>query len=74
MTRKSEPTPAEPPPAERTQAEPTAPRPVTENGRVLDGWGLPLSGPARAAALAELRKPDPLADPAAWATSPATEN
>lgn len=49
-----------------TQDDPTAPRPTDEAGRVLDGWGLPVNGPARAAALAEAGKPDPLEDPSAW--------
>ena len=35
-----------------TQDDPTAPRPVANNGLVLDAWGLPLCGPARVAALA----------------------
>lgn len=54
-----------------TQAEPTAPRPVDADGRALDGWGLPLSGPARARALDEAGKPDPRDDPDAW--SPASD-
>lgn len=56
-----------------TQAEPTAPRPVDPDGRALDQWGLPLSGPARIRALTELKKPDPQVDPAAWAPVPAAE-
>lgn len=40
-----------------TQADPTQPRPVNDTGRTLDQWGLPLSGPARLAALGG--KPDP---------------
>ena len=54
-----------------TQADPTAPRPVDETGRTLDGWGLPVNGPARLAALAAAGKPDPLDDPAAWGAAPA---
>lgn len=49
-----------------TQAEPTQPRPIGEDGRALDAHGLPLGGPARIRALAELGKPDPRDDPAAW--------
>lgn len=49
-----------------TQAEPTRPRPVDANGRALDEWGLPLNGPARLAALAELGRPDPRDEPDAW--------
>lgn len=49
------------------QAEPTQPRPVDPaTGRQLDEYGLPLSGPARVARLAELGKPDPREDPDAW--------
>ncbi|MDQ1229274.1 hypothetical protein [Sphingomonas sp. SORGH_AS_0879] len=40
-----------------SQAKATQPRPVDEAGRTLDRWGLPLSGPARLAALDG--KPDP---------------
>jgi hypothetical protein len=53
MSRKK----ADPGAVEVTQEEPTRPRPVDANGRQLDRFGLPLSGPARAAALAG--KPDP---------------
>jgi hypothetical protein len=58
-----------------TQAEPTAPRPVDGQGYQLDRWGLPLVGPARLRRLAELGKPDPDTDPAAWAppAAPAQE-
>lgn len=50
-----------------TQDDPTQPRPVDpKTGRQLDEFGLPISGPARVARLAELRKPDPREDPAAW--------
>lgn len=58
------------PTTEITQAEPTAPRPVSPDGRALDPWGLPLSGPARAQALAEAGKPDPRDEPGAWAELP----
>ena len=52
---------------ETTQAKPTQPRPVDPGtGRQLDEYGLPLSGPARVARLAELGKPDPREDPEAW--------
>lgn len=50
----------------REQAPATAPRPVDAQGRELDQWGLPLSGPARARALAEIGKPDPNEDRSAW--------
>lgn len=56
-----------------SQEEPTAPRPVDANGRTLDRYGLPISGPARAAVLAELKKPDPNEHPAAWGETPAPE-
>lgn len=36
---------------ETTQDEPTKARPVDDDGNVLDEHGLPISGPARAAAL-----------------------
>lgn len=49
-----------------TQEDPTRPRPTDANGRALDEWGLPLSGPARVAALAEAGKRDPREDPEAW--------
>lgn len=70
MARKTsdpEPTP------EAIQAEPTRPRPVDAAGRTLDAHGLPLSGPARAARLAELGRPDPRDDPAAWGEQPAAD-
>lgn len=56
-----------------TQDKPTAPQPVDANGRLLDQFGVPLNGPARIAALAELEKPDPNTDPAAWGVAPADE-
>lgn len=46
--------------------EPTKPRPIDRNGRTLDAWGLPISGPARAAALAELGRGDPHFAPEDW--------
>ncbi|MGW8138974.1 hypothetical protein [Sphingomonas zeae] len=57
------------------QDDATKPRPVDETGRTLDQWGLPLSGPARLAALKG--KPDPALEavaeaPAAPAPTPAT--
>ncbi len=45
------------PKTETTQAEPTAPRATNATGRAIDEHGLPLSGPARIAALDG--KPDP---------------
>ena len=48
------------------QDDPTKPRAEAENGLQLDDWGLPLAGPARQAALAELNKPDPNIEPDAW--------
>ncbi|MCH4893380.1 hypothetical protein GO308_09690 [Sphingomonas sp. SFZ2018-12] len=44
----------------------TKPRPRDAQGRELDEYGLPLIGPARQRALAELGKPDPNTDPKAW--------
>lgn len=40
-----------------TQADPTQPPATDDAGRPIDTFGLPLNGPARAAALAG--KPDP---------------
>ncbi|KQM23126.1 hypothetical protein ASE73_02565 [Sphingomonas sp. Leaf24] len=40
-----------------TQAEPTRSPPTDDAGRPVDGFGLPLNGPARIAALAG--NPDP---------------
>lgn len=54
------------------QAEPTQPAATSAAGFALDRWNLPVSGPARAAALAELGKPDPDHDPDAWAAKDAT--
>lgn len=62
MTRKTKGQQAEP----IIQADPTAPRERDAFGSELDQWGLPLSGPIRARMLAELGKPDPNEDPAAW--------
>ncbi len=56
-----------------SQAEPTRPRPTDSAGRELDGFALPLSGPARKRALEQLNKPDPNDDPKAWATEETTE-
>jgi hypothetical protein len=53
-----------------TKADATQPRPVDETGRTLDHWGLPLSGPARLAALGG--KPDPALEAEAEAPAPAT--
>ncbi len=49
-----------------TQDEPTRPIPVDKYGRQLDEFGLPLSGPFRAAELYRLGKPDPRDNPEAW--------
>lgn len=52
----------------------TAPPPRCPlTGRPLDQWGLPLNGPARIAALAELAMPDPNDEPDAWASRQAVE-
>ncbi|WP_454280206.1 hypothetical protein [Sphingomonas sp. Marseille-Q8236] len=56
--------------ADTAQADATQPRPVDETGRTLDHWGLPLSGPARLAALGG--KPDPALEAEAEAPVPAT--
>lgn len=58
---------------EATQAQPTKPRPTDRKGRELDGFGLPLSGPARLRRLEELGKPDPNVEPQAWASASTTE-
>jgi len=52
-----------------TQAEPTRPRPRDEAGRELDEHNLPLSGPARIAALGG--KQDPRDKEAAANAAPA---
>ena len=44
---------------ETIQEEPTQPWPTDEAGRPLDQWGLPINGPARAAALRERAIEDP---------------
>jgi hypothetical protein len=49
-----------------TQEVTTAAPPRDEFGRLLDGWGVPVNGPCRVAALAALGMPDPLVDPDAW--------
>ena len=49
-----------------TQEAPTAPQARDAFGRLLDQWGLPVSGPCRVAALAEIGLPDPHDDPQAW--------
>jgi hypothetical protein len=43
--------------SEAKQNAPTQPRPMDGDGRLLDGHGLPIGGPARIAALDG--KPDP---------------
>ncbi|HEX7820637.1 MAG TPA: hypothetical protein VF463_08455 [Sphingobium sp.] len=66
MTRKR--AEAEP---ETSQEQPTQPRPVDPQGREMDQWHLPYSGPARTRALAELERPDPNIDPEAWVSTDA---
>lgn len=58
MTKKN--APAKP---RTSQDAPTQPQPRDANGRLLDQWGLPISGPARAARLAELGIADPAIEP-----------
>lgn len=60
--------------AKTTQAEPTSPRTCDAAGNELDAWGLPIAGPLRAAALADLKKPDPHFEPEAWASADATSS
>lgn len=52
-----------------TQDEPTAPQATDADGRIVDAFGLPVNGVARAAALATAGKPDPLVAPDAWAAA-----
>ncbi|ARR52042.1 hypothetical protein HY78_00485 [Rhizorhabdus wittichii DC-6] len=54
-------------------AEATAPRAQDEAGRPMDQWGLPLNGPARARALAELDRRDPHTHPEDWPDQGAAE-
>lgn len=54
---------------QEVQSEATQPRPTDAAGRELDGFGLPLNGPARVGMLLELGLPDPNDDPAAWAAA-----
>jgi hypothetical protein len=49
---------------QEAKGEATQPRPTDAAGRELDGFGLPVNGPARVRALAG--RPDPNVDPAAW--------
>ena len=49
-----------------TQEAPTTEQPRDAFGRLLDSWGLPVSGPCRVAALAEIGMPDPHDDPDPW--------
>jgi len=49
---------------------PTAPRPRDAQGRELDQWGLPRSGPARAARLQAMNMADPELDPSGWTAAP----
>ncbi len=58
------------PEVKTTQADPTKPQRQDRAGRMLDEFGLPLSGPARVRALQELGKPDPREDPEAWGVKP----
>lgn len=44
----------------------TKSRPRDAQGRELDEYGLPLIGPARQRALAEMAMPDPNTHPEAW--------
>jgi hypothetical protein len=53
-----------------TQELPTRPIPTDEAGRQIDQWGLPLSGPFRAAELEKLKKRDPRDHPEDWADAP----
>lgn len=46
--------------------QPTAPRPRDAQGRELDKWGLPRSGPARVARLQAMKLADPELDPSGW--------
>lgn len=55
------------------QAAATAPRAQDEAGRPVDQWGLPLNGPARARALAELDRRDPHTHPEDWPDQGAVE-
>jgi len=55
-----------------TQDPPTRPRPMSKDGRQLDGFGLPIAGPARIAALAKADKRDPREHPEDWATATPT--
>lgn len=57
------------PEAEEHQDSPTQPRPRDAQGHELDGWGLPIAGPVRAARLAALGRPDPNVEPEAWAST-----
>lgn len=57
------------PAADIEKDAPTAPRAVDANGREIDQWGLPINGPARVRALAELGKPDPHFAPEAWVSA-----
>ena len=67
MTRKKPASQAAAVEIETTQEPPTQPVTRDANGFELDGWGLPVCGPVRAARLAELGKPDPHDEPDAWA-------
>ena len=51
-----------------TQDDPTRPRPVDDLGQLLDGHGLPINGPGRAAALKG--RPDPALEAPADAPAP----
>lgn len=50
-----------------TQDQPTQPPARDAQGFELDEWGLPVTGPARIAALERLGRPDPIIDPEGWA-------
>lgn len=49
-----------------SQEQPTSPAMRDENGYELDEYNLPRSGPARAAKLTAMGRPDPYDDPKAW--------
>ena len=58
-----------PPKGEREVSEPTPakPAPIRQDGLQIDGFGLPVNGPARAAVLAELgEEKDPLRSSKDW--------
>lgn len=54
-------------PSKPRQGDPTQPVARNAAGLEIDQWGLPVSGPARIAALVAIKKPDPNDEPDAWA-------